>query len=119
VQLALRDLLWAPPDPDGLAEAAHLAAVAGVLVQKPAPGRDDASRVPSELGHVYEQDVLRCVAQSVTQPVLADLGDRDHDRLVGSETVGEEGHGGGQEVVGVVPQQSLMPVGAAHWDSCR
>jgi hypothetical protein len=113
VALALDQLGRGARGPDGLADPPGVAAAVGDG-DEVAPGRDDAGRVGSDVGHVGERDQVGVAAEG--RPQQPDLGRAHHhqDRLAGGDAVADEGEGPGQEADLAVVQQRLVPEGRPH-----
>ena len=81
------------------------------------PGGDDPSRVGAELDHVDELDLGGVVPERVAEQVDARRRERGHHGLSRGQALTDERHGPGQELLGAVPEERLVPVavmGPAH-----
>jgi hypothetical protein len=94
----------------GFADAADRPAGPGVLLDEVPPGGDDPSRVGAEVGHVGEPDRAGVRTERGPQRAQPGLGDRDHDGFVMGQSVADERHHDGQEVVQSAVQHALVPV---------
>jgi hypothetical protein len=107
VKVALDGLGLGAPGPQRLADASHGAA--GMTFDEIVPDRDDATRVPPDVGDVDVRDLTMVVAHDLSQAVDDLWSLQDQHRLLMSEAVGGEGRQLPDEVVDASVLQSFMP----------
>jgi hypothetical protein len=111
VALALDQLCGGPLGPDRLADPAYGGALGEVLPHELPPGRDDAGGVAPEPRHLDELERLSLAVQLLLDLLSLVSTDRHEYRFPRRDSVADEGHGAGQELVHAPIEQSLVPEG--------
>jgi hypothetical protein len=107
VALALVDLGRLAPRPDRFADAANRAAFA--FVEEATPEGDDPGRVAAQLLHVGEANSRRIGAELGFEQRRLGPGNGDERRFARFQSATQERHGAGQEALGILVDQRLVP----------
>lgn len=99
--------------PDRLADAPDWAILTGVLLEKPLPGRNDASRVVAQQAHVGEAHPPGVSAKRLPEQLGLVVSYSDEYRFLSRNRVADEGKSPLEESTPTGVQERLM-VEAAH-----